>query len=55
MLAKGVPSAYITVMMVIYLTTLLGFAKKVTQELALLLGRSPRTVRDYARDYREHL
>jgi uncharacterized protein YbjT (DUF2867 family) len=54
-LAKGVPSAYVTVMTVIYLTTLLGFAKKVSQELALLLGRSSRTVRDYAQDFREQL
>ncbi len=55
MLAKGVPSAYVTVMSVIYLTTILGLAKQITPELATLLGRAPRTVREYARDYREQL
>ncbi len=55
MLAKGVASSYVTVMSVIYLTTLLGLAKQVTPELATLLGRHPRTVREYAHDYREQL
>jgi len=55
MLAKGLASSYVTVTSVIYLTALLGLAKQVTPELALLLGRPPRTVRDYAHDYRGQL
>ncbi len=55
MLAKGIPSAYVTVMSVIYLTTILGLAKRITPELTTLLGRPPKTVREYAHDYREQL
>ncbi len=55
MLAKGVPSAYVTVVSIIYLTTILGLAKKITPQLAALLGRAPRTVREYAHDYRDQL
>lgn len=55
MLAKGISSAYVTVMSVIYLTTIVGLAKKVTPELAVLLGRPLRTVREYAHDYRKQL
>ncbi len=55
MLAKGIPSAYVTAMSIIYLTTILGLAKKITPELAILLGHPPRTVREYAHDHREQL
>ena len=55
MLAKGVPSSFVTVMLGIYFTSILGMAKKVTPELELILGRPPRTVRDFAHDYREQL
>ncbi len=55
MLAKGISSAYVNVMSVIYLTTMLGLAKQITPELATLLGRAPRTVREYAHDYRAQL
>ena len=55
MLAKGVPSSFVTVMLGIYVTSILGMAKRVTPALELILGRPPRTVRDFARDYREQL
>ncbi len=55
MLAKGLPSSYVTVTSVIYLTTILGLAKRITPELATLLGRPPRTVREYAHDYKDQL
>ncbi len=55
MLAKGVPSDYVTVTSIIYLTTMLGLAKGITPELARLLGRPPKTVREYAHDYRDQL
>ncbi|GCE24781.1 NAD(P)-dependent oxidoreductase [Dictyobacter alpinus] len=54
-LAKGIPSGLVTIMSLIYLTAKIGLAKKVTPELAQLLGRPPRTVRDYAHDYRDQL
>ncbi len=55
MLAKGIPADYVNVMSVIYLTTVLGLAKQVTPELERLLGRSARTVREYAHDFRNEL
>lgn len=55
MLAKGISSSLVTVMLGIYITSILGMAKKVTPELTLLLGHPPRTVRDFACDYREQL
>ncbi len=55
MLAKGVPRGEVTVMALIYLTARLGLAKGVTPELETLLGRPPRTIRDFARDFREQL
>lgn len=55
MLAKGTPSAYVNVTSIIYLTTILGFAKRITPELTTLLGRLPKTVREYVHDYREQL
>ena len=55
MLAKGLPSSYVTVTSVIYLTTILGLAKRITPELATLLGHPPRTVREYAHDHKNQL
>ncbi|WP_241494317.1 SDR family oxidoreductase [Bacillus coahuilensis] len=53
MKAKGIPTEFITVMIGIYLTAKLGLAKKITDDLAMILERKPITVRQFVKDYRE--
>ena len=48
---QGEPLGYVGVMTMIYLTTWLGVAKQVTPEVWRLLGRPPRTLREYVADY----
>ncbi|MEF2278160.1 SDR family oxidoreductase [Deinococcus sp. YIM 134068] len=50
MRARGVATGQIVVMEGIYATARFGLAGRVTPELAGLLGRSPRTVDEFARD-----
>ncbi len=49
---RGHPWGYITVMEGIYLTTRLGMADTITDDVVTLLGRPPITMRDYVHDYR---
>ncbi|WP_102127026.1 SDR family oxidoreductase [Deinococcus planocerae] len=49
--ARGVAPGQILVMEAIYGVARLGLAGRVTPDLARLLGRSPRTVDDFARDH----
>ncbi|WP_244235479.1 SDR family oxidoreductase [Paenibacillus lautus] len=50
-IARGIPKEFATVMTVLYLTTKLGMANKVTSDLERLLGRKPRTFRQFAQDH----
>ncbi|MBY0162021.1 hypothetical protein H0178_40615 [Cytobacillus firmus] len=50
-IARGIPKDFATVMTVLYLTTKLGMANKVTSDLERLLGRKPRTFRQFAQDH----
>ena len=53
LLAEGLPADYVRVQLVINLTTRLGLAAKRTRTLGTLLGRRPRTLREFARDHAE--
>ncbi|MBK8432518.1 MAG: SDR family oxidoreductase [Chloroflexi bacterium] len=48
---KGQPLSYVGVMTMIYLTTRWGMAAKMTADVRRLLGRAPRTLREYVADY----
>jgi uncharacterized protein YbjT (DUF2867 family) len=50
---EGRSWAFVLVMTGIYLTARFGLAARVTDDLPHLLGRAPRTVRDFAEDYAE--
>lgn len=45
--------SFVLVMLAIYTTARFGFAATVTPDTARLLGRAPRTMRDFVRDYRD--
>lgn len=49
---QGYERRLVLVMLAIYTTARLGFAATVTPDTARLLGRAPRTMRDFVRDYR---
>lgn len=51
--AADLPSAYVNVQLLIHVVARLGLADTVNGEVARLLGRSPRTLRDYIHDARE--
>lgn len=53
MIERGIPKDYVNVMVMLYLITQMGNAKKVTTDLEKVLKRSPRTIQDYIRDYQE--
>ncbi|MDW7673935.1 MAG: SDR family oxidoreductase [Bacillota bacterium] len=53
MIQRGIDKKFANVMVGLYLTTRMGMAKKVTLETEKLLGRKPRTVREYVIDYIE--
>lgn len=54
MIDRGINKKYVNVMLGLYLTTRMGMAKAVTSDTEVLLGRSPRTVTNYVRDYSQH-
>lgn len=50
---RGYERRFVLVMLAIYTTARLGLAATVTPDSARLLGRAPRAMRDFVRDYRE--
>lgn len=50
---RGIPAAFVLVMIALYTVARLGKADKVTDELEKLLGRKPTTMRKYVEDYKE--
>lgn len=50
-LRRGEPPAFAVLMVALYTVARLGLAGRVTDDLADLLGRPPRTVREYVADY----
>lgn len=54
MIERGIPKDYVNVMVMLYLITQMGNAKKVTTDLEKVLKRSPRTIQDYIRDYQDY-
>lgn len=52
MRAQGHPAAFVAVTSVLYTAGRFGLAGSVTDDLARLLGRPPRTLRTFAEDYR---
>lgn len=52
-LAAGRPLAFVIVMLGIYTTVRLGLAGRVSGDVERLLGRPPRSLAEYATDYRE--
>ncbi|PEQ87948.1 NAD(P)-dependent oxidoreductase [Bacillus thuringiensis] len=55
MIQKGLKSDYIMVMIGIYTTAKLGLAKRITPDLLNLLGRSPLTMEEFVRDYKNQI
>lgn len=53
MLAKGVPSQYVSVMLGVYLIAILGIPRAVTPDLRMLIGHAPKTMREFVLDYRD--
>ena len=52
MLKRGVKKDYVNVMVMLYLITQLGNAKKVTPTLEQVLGRPPITFEKFVQDHR---
>ena len=52
MIKRGMPKEYVNVMVMLYLITQLGNAKKVTNTVETVLHRPPRTIQEYIHDYR---
>lgn len=52
MLKRELPKDFVNVMVMLYLITQMGNSKQVTDTVENVLKRSPRTVREYIRDYR---
>lgn len=52
---SGLPSDYIELLVSLFAAVRMGSASQVTQDVQLLSGRTPRSVADYARDYRSAL
>ncbi|MEJ6482213.1 SDR family oxidoreductase [Nostoc punctiforme UO1] len=50
---SGLPIDFILVMLVIYTTARLGLAGNITSDTEQLLNRSPLTIRQYVKDYRQ--
>jgi uncharacterized protein YbjT (DUF2867 family) len=51
--ARGLPLAFVLVMLGIYTTARLGLAGRVSDDVARVLDRPPRSVREFVTDYRE--
>lgn len=54
MIRRGIPKDYVNVMVMLYLITQLGNAKKVTNVLEKILGRPPRTIQEYICDHMDY-
>lgn len=54
MIKRGVPKEFVNVMVMLYLITQLGNAKKVTPTLEKVLKHPPRTIQNYIHDYKEY-
>ena len=55
MIKRGVKKEFATVMTILYLTTRLGMANHITDTAQKILGREPRTIDDFVRDYKKVL
>lgn len=53
MINRGIKKDFVTVMMVLYLTTKLGMANHVTNTAEILLNRKPRSIDEFIRDHLE--
>ncbi|MGX7203605.1 NmrA family NAD(P)-binding protein [Enterococcus pingfangensis] len=53
MIKRGIAKDYANVMVMLYLITQLGNAKKVTNVLETILDRPPRTIQEYLSDYKD--
>lgn len=51
MMERGIDKNFANVMVALYLTTKLGMAKRVTEDAEAILGRSPRSLREYIEDH----
>lgn len=54
MLKRGIKKDFVNVMVMLYLITQLGNAKEVTDTVAKVLGRAPRTIQNYIYDYQDY-
>lgn len=54
MIERGISKDYVNVMVMLYLITQMGNAKKVTTVLEKVLKRPPRTILEYILDYQEY-
>ena len=52
-LGRGEPLGFVVAMVGIYTTARLGLAGRVTDDVAQVLGRDPRSLREYVQDYRD--
>ncbi|WP_321383905.1 NmrA family NAD(P)-binding protein [uncultured Enterococcus sp.] len=52
MIKRGIPKDYVNVMVMLYLITQLGNAKKVTNTVEKVLKHSPRSIQDFINDHR---
>lgn len=52
LIQRGIPKDYVHVMVMLYLITQLGNAKKVTITIEQVLHPPPRTIQEYVRDYK---
>ncbi len=55
MLKRGIKKDYVNVMVMLYLITQLGNAKRVTDTAEKVLGHAPHTMTTYLRDYADQL
>ncbi|WP_086347593.1 NmrA family NAD(P)-binding protein [Candidatus Enterococcus clewellii] len=52
MIKRGIPKEYVNVMVMLYLITQLGNAKKVTNTVEKVLKHSPRNIKEFINDYK---
>jgi uncharacterized protein YbjT (DUF2867 family) len=53
MRSRGMKSAFVNIMILIYTTNRLGLAARVTKDVERILGRKPLTVKDFVRDFKD--
>ncbi len=51
MIQRGIKKEFANVMVMLYITTRLGMAKSVTNDLEMILNRKPASIEQYIRDY----